>query len=410
MATSEEATKTRPSKAATAKIARAYLKALNDRDLDAAVALWKPGALDVLHGQRELVAPDGIRAFFGELFAALPDLRFEEISCTAEANRCTIRSRLTGTFAGPGTFNGIEPNGARLDLEIVDSFVVEGGLIARNDAHADGMIIARQLGLMPPADSPLERRMTRAFNVRTRLAARMVGEPERVADGVWVVRGGVPKTMNVYLIEDEDGITVFDGGIQAMTRAIAMIGTRMGGITRVVLGHAHQDHRGIAAGLREQLGVPVLCHPADQADAEGDAGLRYMDLSKLNPLGRRAFPHLLRLWDGGPVTIDGTLEEGDEVAGFRVVHLPGHAPGLIGLWRESDRLALVSDCFYTLDPQSGVPGRARVPHPAFNHDTEQARASMRKLAAMEPAAAWPGHANPLTGDVRTQLEQAAAAA
>jgi hydroxyacylglutathione hydrolase len=410
MATSEEATKTRPSKAATAKIARAYLKALNDRDLDAAVALWKPGALDVLHGQRELVAPDGIRAFFGELFAALPDLRFEEISCTAEANRCTIRSRLTGTFAGPGTFNGIEPNGARLDLEIVDSFVVEGGLIARNDAHADGMIIARQLGLMPPADSPLERRMTRAFNVRTRLAARMVGEPERVADGVWVVRGGVPKTMNVYLIEDEDGITVFDGGIQAMTRAIAMIGTRMGGITRVVLGHAHQDHRGIAAGLREQLGVPVLCHPADQADAEGDAGLRYMDLSKLNPLGRRAFPHLLRLWDGGPVTIDGTLEEGDEVAGFRVVHLPGHAPGLIGLWREADRLALVSDCFYTLDPQSGVPGRARVPHPAFNHDTEQARASMRKLAAMEPAAAWPGHANPLTGDVRTQLEQAAAAA
>ena len=38
--------------------------------------------------------------------------------------------------------------------------------------------------------------------------------------------------------------------------------------------------------------------------------------------------------------------------------------------------------------------------------TEQAQASMRKLAALEPAAAWPGHAGPVTGDVRAQLEHA----
>ena len=98
------------------------------------------------------------------------------------------------------------------------------------------------------------------------------------------------------------------------------------------------------------------------------------------------------------------MQEGDEVAGFTVVDLPGHAPGQIGLWREVDRVALVSDCFYTLDPQTGRKGHPRVPHAAFNHDTEQARASIRKLAAMEPFAAWPGHADPLKGDVRAQLE------
>ena len=49
-----------------------------------------------------------------------------------------------------------------------------------------------------------------------------------------------------------------------------------------------------------------------------------------------------------------------------------------------------------------------MPHAAFNEDTEQARASILKLAALEPAAAWPGHANPLTGDVRSQPETAAA--
>jgi glyoxylase-like metal-dependent hydrolase (beta-lactamase superfamily II) len=119
------------------------------------------------------------------------------------------------------------------------------------------------------------------------------------------------------------------------------------------------------------------------------------------------FPWLLRQWDGGPVQISGTVSEGDEVAGFEVVHIPGHAPGMIALWRASDRLALTSDCFYTLDPQTGIKGKPRLPHRAFNQDTEQARASIRKLAALEPAAAWPGHADPLTGDVRGALERAA---
>jgi hypothetical protein len=49
------------------------------------------------------------------------------------------------------------------------------------------------------------------------------------------------------------------------------------------------------------------------------------------------------------------------------------------------------------------------PHEAFNQSTEQARESMRKLAALDPSAAWPGHADALTGDVRAQLERAAAA-
>ena len=46
-----------------------------------------------------------------------------------------------------------------------------------------------------------------------------------------------------------------------------------------------------------------------------------------------------------------------------------------------------------------------MPEPVYNYDTEQARASIRKLAALEPAAAWPGHAKPVTGDVRGQLER-----
>jgi hydroxyacylglutathione hydrolase len=244
-----------------------------------------------------------------------------------------------------------------------------------------------------------------SLRVRPRLARLIASGPEPIADGVWIVRGGMPKTMNVYLVRDGDGVLLFDAGISAMTGAVAMAAAQLGGLTRIVLGHGHADHRGVAPGLAP---VPVFCHPDEVADAEGDGGAHYFDLSMLDAHGRFLLGTMLPIWDGGPVKIAGTVSEGDDVAGFEVVHLPGHAPGLIGLYRKSDGLALVSDCFYTVDPQTGHKGHARVPHRAFNQDTEQARASIRKLAAIGPRTAWAGHADPLTGDVAAQLEHAAA--
>ncbi len=386
-------------------VARRYFDAVGRRDVEAMVACWEPGNVDRLVGDRDLPVPVGVREYFGELFGAFPDLEFTVLSTATEGEVCSVRWRLRGTFAGPGTLEGLEPNGARLDLEGCDVVQVRGGLIHHNDAYFNGAAMVRQLGVMPPAGSATEQRMTALMNGRTRVGRRLgAAEPERIADGVWVVRGGIPQTMNVYLLEDDGGVTVFDAGIETMTKSVAAAGARLGGIKRVVLGHAHADHRGVAPGL----GVPVFCHHADRADAEGDGGEHYFDFSKLDKPARWLMPRMLRFWDGGAVPIAGTVEEGEELAGFRVVHLPGHAPGLIGLWRESDRLALASDCFYTLDPQTGRKGHPRVPHAAFNQDTEQARESIRKLAALEPATAWAGHAEPLRGDVRSQLEQAAA--
>lgn len=228
---------------------------------------------------------------------------------------------------------------------------------------------------------------------------------ERVADGVWLVRGGMPKVMNVYLIEDEGGVTLFDAGISMMAGSLAKASAKFGGIKRIVLGHAHADHRGAAKKLARETGAPVLAHEAEVADAQADGGLHYFHMSELDHLhARLLMPAMLRIWDGGPVQISETLAEGDRIAGFDVVHLPGHAPGLIGLWRESDGLALVSDTFYTLDPQTGRKGPARVPHRAFNMDTDVARASILKLSALEARAAWPGHADPLLEDVSATLD------
>lgn len=392
---------------ASDNVARRYFEALGAQDLDAAVACWRPGGVDRLVGSQDLIAPEGIRTYFSELFAAFPDFSFEILQELADGPHTTIRWRARATFAGPGRFQGIAPNGARMEVEGCDVVTASDGLIDHLDAYMDSGAIARQLGLLPALESKAQDRLTKLANARIK-AQNFIhgGAPERIADGVWLVRGGFPqRTMNVYLLEDEGGLTLFDAGISDMTVALAAAAARLGGIKRIVLSHADADHRGAAPGLD----APAYCHPADREAAESPESFRpYWDLSKLGPHGRLLLGRLFPAWDGGAVEIEGTVQEGDQVAGFKVVDLPGHAPGLIGLYRESDRLALVSDLIYTLDPQTGIKGRARLPHPAFDMDTEQARASIRKLAAISPSVVWSGHADPVRGDVSAQLESAAA--
>jgi glyoxylase-like metal-dependent hydrolase (beta-lactamase superfamily II) len=232
---------------------------------------------------------------------------------------------------------------------------------------------------------------------------------EKVVDGVWLLRGDFRGAMNIYFLEDGNGVVQFDAGTKGMRKKAKAAGEELGGIKRVVLGHAHADHRGTAP----YMDAPVFCHPDEVADAESDAAIApYMDLVQL-PVApvRWIYPALLRHWDGGAVRIAGTVIEGDEVAGFEVIHFPGHAPGLIGLWRESDRVAIVSDVVYFVDSARLKPlpeGEASVPHPAWAWDHQKAKASVRRLAALDPKVVAAGHEQPLRGEsLRATLEQAA---
>jgi hydroxyacylglutathione hydrolase len=244
---------------------------------------------------------------------------------------------------------------------------------------------------------------------RPRLRALAAGGLEEVADGVWLLRGGLLRTMNVYLVRDDKrgGVLVFDAGEKGMATSIIAAAAPHGGILQVVLGHGDTDHRGSAPALRAY--ADVLCHPDAVEQAQGSGGRDYWRPQTLPADVRllHAFTHRF-VWDGGPVHIDGTVREGDRLAGFEVVELPGHAPGQIGLWRERDRVALVSDCFYVTDMR-GRPQPPSVPLDEYNLDTAQAKRSIAKLAALRPTVACPGHLGPLTGpDVVMQLEAAAA--
>ena len=234
---------------------------------------------------------------------------------------------------------------------------------------------------------------------------------ERAGEGVEVLRlrppSRVQKLTNIYLLADDGGIALYESGSVGMAGAIAKAAAERGGIARIVLSHAHADHRGGAS----RLDAPIFCHPDERPGAEGDAWAKDgFDLAKIrNPIVRAVTPSALRGMDGGPVEIAGTLEDGDSVAGFTVLHLPGHTPGLIGLWRESDRLAIVSDAVFVWNPFSltARPGPVRLPPPPIRPDDAAARASMRRIAELDPRTVWLGHYGPVTGDVAAQLSRAA---
>jgi len=157
----------------TASIAKAYFTAVGSRDLDAMVALWEPGGIGEIKGLVELTAPDSYRAWFANLFQAVPNFKLEILTIVAEGDQAAVRWRGTGTFDGSARFEGLEPNGAEIDIEGCDVVVVRDGKLQRNDAYLNGAEMARQLGALPPAGALAERALTGALNVKTRLARRL---------------------------------------------------------------------------------------------------------------------------------------------------------------------------------------------------------------------------------------------
>ena len=90
-------------------VTRRYFEAIGAHDVDGAAAMWAPDGREDVRGQGLFIGPEGLREFIGGLIAAIPDLRVEIVSTTTEEDRCALHWRFSGTFAGPGSFNGIAP-------------------------------------------------------------------------------------------------------------------------------------------------------------------------------------------------------------------------------------------------------------------------------------------------------------
>ena len=205
-----------------------------------------------------------------------------------------------------------------------------------------------------------------------------------LAPGVWRLAELPAPTINVYLAED---VMIDAGRTWDRRRILEQIEGRE--ISMLALTHVHPDHQGAAKAICEARGVPLACH-ADDVDAmEGRRPVQ--EAHRSHPVNRV----VRALWEGPPHRVDRVLHEGDEVAGFRVVHAPGHARGEVILFRDSDRVAICGDVIRNMSYATGRPLIAEPPK-IFTYDPAENRRSIQKLAALEPALILPGHGPALT--------------
>jgi len=205
-----------------------------------------------------------------------------------------------------------------------------------------------------------------------------------LAPGVWRLAELPTPTINVYLAED---VLIDAGRTWDRRRILKQIEGR--DVSLLALTHVHPDHQGAVKAVCEARGIPLACH-ADDVDAmEGRRPVQ--EAHRNHPVNR-----IVRvLWEGPPHKVDRVLREGDEVAGFRVVHAPGHARGEVVFFRDSDRVAICGDVIRNMSYATGRPMIAEPPT-IFTYDPAENRRSIQKLAALEPALILPGHGPALT--------------
>lgn len=152
---------------------RAYFAAISARDADGAAAAFHPEGIDDIVPLGVFRGPGEVRAFFSEMFAAIPDAAMTVTRVVADHEVAGVEWRLTGTFTG-GAFQGIEPTGKRVELRGFDVMEIdEEGLITRNTGYYDGAAFARAIGLLPPQDSGVDRAMLAGFNAITKVRKKV---------------------------------------------------------------------------------------------------------------------------------------------------------------------------------------------------------------------------------------------
>lgn len=200
-----------------------------------------------------------------------------------------------------------------------------------------------------------------------------------LAPGVWRLKEIPAPTINVYLAED---VLIDAGRTWDKRRIFSELDGRE--ISMLALTHVHPDHQGAAKDVCEARKVPLACHAEDVDAMEGRRPVQ--EASATNPVNR----FIAKIWQGPPHEVGRVLQDGDEVAGFRVVHTPGHARGHVVYFRESDRVAICGDVIRNMSYATGLPG-IKEPPPVFTYDMAENRRSIRKLAELNPSLILPGH-------------------
>lgn len=198
-----------------------------------------------------------------------------------------------------------------------------------------------------------------------------------VSPGILMIPGRL--LANSYLVDTPQGLLVVDAGsARHVLRCLAAAGSRPQDVAFIVITHWHFDHTAGADELLRRTGARLAVHELDAAIMAG---------GELPEKGHRAMSALRWLVRVRPVTADILLGDGDEVAGWRVLHVPGHTSGSIALFR--DGVVFTGDALLGDRHGSILP-----PDPRLSLDPATAERSAQRIRGLHPSLVLPGHGRP----------------
>jgi glyoxylase-like metal-dependent hydrolase (beta-lactamase superfamily II) len=201
---------------------------------------------------------------------------------------------------------------------------------------------------------------------------------------------------------------LIDSGIPGMAeRIVDAAKERFGELARpaaIIQTHGHFDHIGTLEELSERWDVPIYAHTLELPYLNGGAAYPPPDpgvgggiMSLLSPFFPRGPVDVSRRLH--PLPLDGSVPG---MPGWRWLHTPGHTPGHISLWRESDRLVIAGDAFITTSQESAYAVATQRPElhgppMYYTQNWKQSRESVKLLAGLNPEIAVTGHGPAMRG-------------
>ncbi|MBI3734804.1 MAG: MBL fold metallo-hydrolase [Chloroflexi bacterium] len=217
--------------------------------------------------------------------------------------------------------------------------------------------------------------------------------------------------VNVYLVEG-DPLTLIDTGprtdeaLQTLEQGVAALGYALGDIRRIIITHTHPDHFGLVRQLVERSGASIWTHPfnadwfnnlALAVQRRGEFTLQLFKQSgvpdALIDMMRQMSPVMGQFFEEAPT--DHWLDDGDTLemdgALWQTVFTPGHAGGHIALYQPQTQQMVVGDHllkYISSNPLIEAPHAPGLPRAKA---LVQYLDSLKKVAALDVAVAYPGH-------------------
>ena len=206
----------------------------------------------------------------------------------------------------------------------------------------------------------------------------------------------------VYVLFEGDRVVVVDaatpGRAGAVWRHLDSLGYSPDAVDEIWLTHGDIDHMGSVAALKAGSGARVVAHRADVPLVDGRADRELGPLPMSGTYQRLVNWSIRSLVRYTPTQVDLTVEDGDTLGSWRVVHAPGHTEGSVCYYHSERKIAIVGDAL------NHRRGRLGAPPAMFTPDMPQAHASIRRLAALDFEVCCFGHGSPLMENARQRVQ------